>query len=305
MVPSANLAAASTGSSRSGSIMSIAAPSQAERRPIENPQWERFFTVSFETAVALFDRIGSTDPRRGIDMARALSSALASELSPARAPAGPDPQVAWHSLPAEEVGGDFHDLLTGPAGEVYIVIGDVSGSGPLAALFMAMASCLFRVLAADALPPGRMLEVANRVLQPHLSRRCVLVTAQVACYQPGARTLALASAGHMWPYIMKSDGFAEVPLSGMPLGACAGSSYVEHHEIVNPGQRMLLYTDGYVECTDPAGEMFGFERLTRALGAASTGSAADLVRSLAESFGRFVKEGRRRDDVSLVAVAWS
>lgn len=252
--------------------------------------------------MALFDRIAMTDPARGVDVARELAASLA----PPPAPPGPDPEVAFRSLTAEVVGGDFTDVLPGAHGGVTVVIGDVSGAGPLTALFMAMTTCLLRILAQDELPPGRMLELANRILQPHLARRGMLVTAQVLHYRPDARTLAVASAGHLWPYIMRRDGgCTELEVQGVPLGVLPESAYEVRHETVTSGDRMLLYTDGLVECTDRSGERFGFERLSAALAGAATTGAPELVRSLLARFAAFIGAGRRRDDVSVVALAWS
>jgi len=256
----------------------------------------------------LFDRLVMTDPERSVEMARELAASLVPTAEPVVPEhvlpehVRPELQVAWISLPADEVGGDFYDRLPGPDGAVYAVIGDVSGAGPLTALFMTMTTCLFRILAQDALPPGAMLAQANRILHPHLARRRMLITAQIACYRPATRALALASAGHLWPYFMTKEGARELAFEGVPLGTLADTEYPERSHDVTPGDRLVMYTDGIVECTDGSGEMFGFERLA---GALAGDTAAALVAALIERFTRFIGEAPRRDDVSVVALAWS
>ena len=267
---------------------------------IETPQWERFFSVSLETAMALFDSLGDAEPARGVEMVREL----ASTLLPPQGVAGLDPEVAWLSLPVEQVGGDFHDLISGAA-RTYVMIGDVSGSGPLTALFMAMTTCLFRILAPDGVAPGEMLQLANRILYPHLKRRGSLITAQVACFDHRERRLAIASAGHLWPYMMKDGRFAEVELDGLPLGALPELAACEVTLPVNSGDRMVFYTDGLVECTNRSGEMFGFDRVAGALGKETGTSAQGLIDAVMMRFREFVREGGRRDDVSVIALAWT
>ena len=248
-----------------------------------------------------FDAAHAQDPLTGIEMARSLVASM----TPAATLPGPDPEVSWHATTADAVGGDFLDVLRGPHKEIYVLIGDVSGTGALAAFLMSMTNCLFRILADEGLAPGQALTLANQILEPHLKRRGVVITAQLACYRPATRQLALASAGHPWPYMMNDRGFEELPLTGLPLGAVPDGDYPEIHEIVNPGHRLVFYTDGLVECASPEGEMFGFERLTQALAGARVTSAALICQHVVGQFQSFVGAGRRRDDVSVVAVAWS
>lgn len=276
-------------------------PSVAKGVPaIENPQWERFFSVALETAMALLDRLEARDGRGGVDMARELQTSLL----PAARPPGSAPDVAWLSEPADEVGGDFYDVLAGPHGDVFLLIGDVSGRGPIAALFMAMSSCLFRILAPDAASPGWLLSMANRILHPHLERRRVIITAQCARYRPSTGRLSLASAGHLWPYALTDGRFEELRADGVPLGIFPGSEYPETVHPIVPGSRLVMYTDGIVESRDGAGAMYGFDRLAATLEARKFDPPESLVRALADDVRGFAG-GKPGDDVSVVAAAWS
>lgn len=250
--------------------------------------------------MALFDRLESREDTRGIDMARELQTSLL----PATRPPGPDPAVAWRSIPADAVGGDFYDVLAGPHEDVFLVIGDVSGRGPTAALFMAMTSCLLRILAPDAPGPGFLLEMANRILYPHLRRRGLLVTAQCVRYRPAAGQITLASAGHLWPYANVNGHYVELPAEGVPLGILPEAAYPESTTAIGHASRLVMYTDGVVESKGTSGEMYGFDRLRARLEAMRSEHPERIVASVVEDVQAFAA-GRPADDVSVVAAAWS
>ncbi|MBI4859011.1 MAG: SpoIIE family protein phosphatase [Candidatus Riflebacteria bacterium] len=241
------------------------------------------------------------------EMARELAIAREIQMSllPREFPVVPGLGMAAESMPAREVGGDFYDVFTSNRGHLFVVIGDVSGKGVPAALFMAMARSLFRTVGADAAGPGRVLEQANRLLCPDLKRKKMLITAQCVMYSPRDRKLTMANAGHVWPLHSAGRGFREVELAGMPLGAMTDSPYAEEELTVGPGHRLILYSDGVVECVDSHGELFGFDRLRELVDRLEPGPPPRQLEALLAEVIRFKGDGPLPDDTTAVTICWS
>jgi serine phosphatase RsbU (regulator of sigma subunit) len=187
-------------------------------------------------------------------------------------------------LPAQEVGGDFYQVLAQQDGSALIVVGDVSGKGLKAAMTGALAIGALRTLAAEDLGPGLLLERLNRQMlaaqeSGFITCLCVRMSPQGA--------LTMANAGHLPPY----RGGEEIAVApNLPLGLAADAEYLESTEQLDPGDKLTLLSDGVVEAMNEKKEMFGFER-TRAH---STQSA----RSIAEAAQRWGQE----DDITVLTV---
>ncbi|HZO93622.1 MAG TPA: SpoIIE family protein phosphatase [Candidatus Baltobacteraceae bacterium] len=150
-----------------------------------------------------------------------------------------------------QIGGDWYDAVRLPDGRIVLSIGDVSGSGLEAAVIMAAMRQVLRGVANVYADPATMIDAADRTLKAEHPER--IVTAFAAVFDPIARTLAYANAGHPRPFVRLADGtIDELPASGLPLGLRDRS---EAHTTVVPiaeGSLLLLYTDGLTESTrDP------------------------------------------------------
>jgi serine phosphatase RsbU (regulator of sigma subunit)/anti-sigma regulatory factor (Ser/Thr protein kinase) len=209
--------------------------------------------------------------------------------------------VAARYLPGSsdvEVGGDWYDVVPLGAGRTALVIGDVMGRGVHAAAVMGQVRTAVRAYAQMDLPPERVLELLDRVVE-HLSEaRDIgqIVTCVYAVHDSGDETLTLASAGHP-PGVLLHDRQCTLwcgPV-GPPLGTGAGQ-YQASSRAFGGGAGLLLYTDGLVE-ERHADIDTGLERLTEALASAGT---HDLER-LADA-ALSVQKGRQNDDVAVLAV---
>jgi predicted ester cyclase len=212
-------------------------------------------------------------------------------------------KITPYYQPAREVGGDFYDFHLLSEGRLGLVVGDATDKGVPAALVMSTTCGMLQAVSQtlDSFSPGEVLERVNDTL---LSRIPVnmFVTCFYAILEPESGSLTYANAGHDLPYLWHGSGEAEeLRARGMPLGLMPGMSYEEKEIVLEPGNRVLLYSDGLVEAHDPLGEMFGFPRL-RALVAqhAEEGSPADL---LLEELYSFVGEGwEQEDDITLLTL---
>ncbi len=181
--------------------------------------------------------------------------------------------------PAREVGGDLYDVfrVRGARQDVALLIADVTGKGVPAALLMADTKALLHAAADNADEPADALARVNRILC--LERRSSLfVTAALAEVEADTGVVRLASAGHEPPLVIRADGTVEpIEASGVILGAFAQVALDLVEFRVEPGESVVLYTDGITDTRDPSGAFYGEPRL-RALLAGVAGADADEVR---------------------------
>ncbi len=210
----------------------------------------------------------------------------------------------WHVAafyqPARTVGGDFYDLIELPDGRIMVVAGDVTDKGVPAALVMASTHALLRSTADVVAAPGEVLSRVNELLIPQIPIN-MFVTCLVLVIDPVTGVTHFANAGHNLPYVRKGDGrVVQLTARGMPLGLMPGSRYDEHETVIEPGDVVLLYSDGITEQHDAAGEMFGFARTEALVGSAAGGQ--DLVDQAVLALHEFSGSVEQEDDITLVAL---
>ncbi len=211
--------------------------------------------------------------------------------------------VSAYYQPARAVGGDFYDFLYFADGRIGFVIGDVTDKGVPAALVMATTRTLLRASAERLVSPGAVLERVNDVLHLEIPPK-MFVTCLYAVLDPRTGHLRYANAGHDLPYRRCGDAVLELRATGMPLGLMPGMSYEEKETTLQPGDTLLLYSDGLVEAHSPTRAMFGFPRL-QALMAEHPGGEA-LTGFLLEQLAAFTGAGwEQEDDVTLVTLQYT
>ncbi len=166
------------------------------------------------------------------------------------------------SLPARDLGGDLYDFLPLADGWHGIMIGDVSGKGLPAALRMAVARTVFRHEARRGEGPGPTLAAVNNGILSEIPQGMITMLYVMLNLQDGR--MRVANAGHNYPVVINGQ-VHEVELSGLPLGVIVDSDYDELSGALRHGDTVLFYTDGVVEATNLADEIFGYERLEQLL----------------------------------------
>ena len=199
------------------------------------------------------------------------------------------PVIAGYAIeaayfPAEEVGGDFYQVLDAKGGAKLVVLGDVSGKGLKAAMTGALAMGALRALATEGMGPAALLTRLNRQLtetrdEGFITCVCAQVTAE--------GDVTIANAGHLPPYHNGEEMLLEPDL---PLGIAAEGRYVEHGFRLEAGDRLTLLSDGVVEARDGRGALFGFDR-TQAISA----QAASAIAAAALEFGQ-------EDDITVLTL---
>lgn len=204
--------------------------------------------------------------RERIEQELRIARLIQQTLLPKELPALPGWNVAAYYQPARAVGGDFYDFLAFEDGRLGIVIGDVTDKGVPAALVMATTRSILRTAAHSEVSPGQVLRQANNLLCPDIPPK-MFVTCLYAILDPESGRLLYANAGHDLPYQRHIDGsITELRARGMPLGLMPDMHYEENETALEPGDSILLYSDGLVEAHNPEREMFGFPHLIEVLG---------------------------------------
>jgi serine phosphatase RsbU (regulator of sigma subunit)/anti-sigma regulatory factor (Ser/Thr protein kinase) len=215
------------------------------------------------------------------------------------------PEVAgWHFRrhyqPAEIVGGDFLDVLELPDHRLAVFIGDVNNKGIPCALVMAIARSVLRSAAREFVSPQRVLRLANELLTPETPPN-MSVTCFYAVIQPETGLMQYANAGHTLPFRCDKNSVASLDVTGMPLGLLPGMEYEMKEVILQPGECILLYSDGCSEARDVRHAMAGTRRVQ------SWASAADspdqLIQSVLDGLKAFAgPDWQQEDDLTLLAV---
>jgi len=229
-----------------------------------------------------FTRVSREQARSAAELAAARE--IQRRLVPATLPAVEGYRIESAYLPAQEVGGDFYQVLEQKDGTHLIVVGDVSGKGLKAAMTGTLAIGAVRSLAADGLGPAELLTRLNRQLAQEPDGGFITC----ACLRVSLNgRVVIANAGHPAPY---RNG-AEIDLDGdLPLGIVEDVTYKETEFTLETGQTLTLLSDGVVEARSASGELFGFER-TRGI----SGESAQKIAATAQQFGQ-------EDDITVLTV---
>lgn len=215
-------------------------------------------------------------------------------------------KVAALLEPAQEIGGDLYDFYMLDANRVLFLVGDVSGKGVPASLFMAVTKALSKSVALRAdCQVAEMVVAANLELSRE-NREMLFVTLIAGVLDVQTGVLDVCNAGHDAPYLVRADGSVQQFQGehGPPLCVLDDYSYPIERLQLAPGDRVCVITDGVNEAMNLAGEVFGTTRLVSALGAASAGPQA-LIDSTREAVRSFVGEAAPSDDLTLLAFQWN
>lgn len=216
-------------------------------------------------------------------------------------------EIAGASHPALEVGGDYFDYLNGEAGKIMIIVGDVSGKGTSAALYMSKVQGILRSLNAFKLSPKELFIRTNYLLCNDLEKSS-FVTAITGAFEPKLRKLTLARAGHLplYHYRAASRDVATITPKGLGLGLEATdifSSELEERVITyQPNDVFVFVSDGVTEAENESGGQFGEENLLRLISEHSTENANDILGQIVQAVEAFASGGEQHDDQTLVIV---
>lgn len=205
--------------------------------------------------------------------------------------------------PAKEVGGDFYDFFLADENHLVMVIGDVSGKGVPAALYMVIAKTLLKNQAGSSLSPGEILEEVNSQLCENNESE-MFVTVWLGIMEISTGRVLAANAGHEFPVIRRGDdGFCLLQdRHDFVLGGIEGTKYREYTFEMKEGDGLFLYTDGVPEATNERDELFGTERMLHALNRNPNAAPEQIVRQVQDAIDGFVQQAPQFDDITMLVL---
>jgi len=244
--------------------------------------------------------------RQAMEQDLHLAERIQQSFLPKRIPKLPGFTFCARYDPAYEVGGDFYDFVRLPHDRLGIVVGDVSGKGIGAALYMARLTRDLRYFALAESDPGRVLMWMNRAVLES-GQDDIFVTLVYVLLDSRTGELTIANAGHMPPVVRRQtelDVRVLDKVSGLPLGVLPDAEYESEKFQLKTGDSLMLYTDGLVEAMSPDKEMYGMERLERAMARGVSETETVLERTLTD-MQRHVGDAPQFDDTTIVCVGLS
>jgi len=244
-----------------------------------------------------------------LDAARRLQMAMVPQSFPAPSPDFPIDLCASME-PAREVGGDLYDFFITEDGMLCFLVGDVSGKGMPAALFMARTKSLIRIATelmrsrqgASARPADIIARVNRELCQNNGD--LMFVTLFFAMLRPDSGELEFCNAGHNAPYRLNGQRLEVIEgAKGIILGVRPDAVYATGRASLAPGESIYVFTDGITEAANEQGELFAEARLEAVLrAAAGCSTAAEIVTAVAQAVRGFVGSALPSDDITMLAV---
>ena len=235
---------------------------------------------------------------RDMDLARDVQRYFLPESSPSIS--GYSFETSY--LPALAVGGDFYDFRALPNGKLAMAVGDVSGKGVSAALYVARLSSDIRYHSATAKDSAELLQRVNKALCAN-SRSGMFVTLILLVLDPDTGRVSYANAGHPPALLRKRDGSLTKlgAKAGFPLGIEEEAEFQLERSQIDSGEAILLYTDGITEAENARRELFGEDRLMQTMQSLPRGGAAgELVEAVLGATRKFSRGAGQSDDITLV-----
>jgi sigma-B regulation protein RsbU (phosphoserine phosphatase) len=235
-----------------------------------------------------------------LEIAREVQAALLPSSSESCEPVS----LATVYRPAEQVSGDFFDVFRTDEGRIAILLGDVSGKGVPAALVMGVIHGAVRSSGWTASPSAHERE-SGRLNLLLCESEAPQYASMVWCYYDApARRLSYVNAGHHPPLLIGGRGsgpeITSLDSGGPVLGLLPTAQYEQSECEVRPGDVLVLYSDGLVEATGPAGEEYGTDRVRQSLVAAGAGSPEEIRDAIVASATAFAGSAPFLDDLTLV-----
>ncbi|OQW44867.1 MAG: hypothetical protein A4C66_01700 [Nitrospira sp. HN-bin3] len=207
--------------------------------------------------------------------------------------------------PALEIGGDLYDFFLVDQHRLCFVIGDVSGNGVPAALFMAMTKIMVKTRAASDPSPASIVTHVNDALSAE-NDSCMFVTLYLGILNLRDGTLVTTNAGHNPPLLKRKDGMFEwlTAQDGPMVGPMAGIAFKESTIRLEPGDELFLYTDGVTEADNRRRELFGKDRLKAVLDTSRVPSVVDRLGAVMQAVRTFAGDVPQADDITMLGLRY-
>ncbi len=241
-----------------------------------------------------------------LEMARleqelAIAARVQADLLPKRMPELPGYDLAARMIPHEMIGGDFYDFIPLAGNHLGITVADGAGKGIVGAMLMAMTRSALNVQVKTAYAVREIIGQLNDHLVEETSPHLFVTLVYGALDVPGRR-LTYTSAGHPPGLLLRGEGCLRLETGGALLGVSPGEEYEEAQVALETGDLLALYSDGVTEAMNPAGDLFGEDRLIAALRECRDCAAKDIIDLVHEKVIAFAADRALMDDFTLLVV---
>ena len=242
--------------------------------------------------------------KRDLEIAREIQSWLV----PSEPPAIPGAEVAFWTRPQNSVAGDYYDAFyptddAASGGKLLLVMADVAGKSVPAALLMATLQASLHTLAFEGLPLTQLAERLNHYACAHSLEGRRFTTAVIGEYDPSTRRLVYVNAGHNSPVVRRTNGGTErLESGGLPFGILRETTFVAASVDLQPGDTLVLFTDGVVEAFNSSGEEFTDARWLHLIRDLPNLPAQATMQYLMQQVGQFVGATRQSDDITCLVL---
>jgi sigma-B regulation protein RsbU (phosphoserine phosphatase) len=250
------------------------------------------------------DLTAITAEKERISTELSLAARIQASMLPCEFPPFPDRTEfdLYASMdPAREVGGDFYDFFFIDDDHLCLVIADVSGKGIPGALFMMISKIILQSCAMLGKSAGEILTKTNEAICSN-NKEDMFVTVWVGILEVSTGRMIASNAGHEYPAVKRADGQYELlkDKHGFVIGGMDGLQYKEYELILNPGDKIFVYTDGVPEATDADKRLFGTSRMIEALNRDPDASPKETLENVQAAIDDFVKDEEQFDDVTML-----
>lgn len=247
-----------------------------------------------------------TAERQRISTELNLAKTIQASAIPSVFPAFPDRtdfDIYGSMDPAKEVGGDFYNFRLIDDDHLMMVIGDVSGKGIPAALFMMVTNILISDRTTMGYTPGEIMTIVNSNLCEH-NKAEMFVTIWLGILELSTGKLISTNAGHEDVAICRKDGQFELMKTkhGLVSGVMEGVKYKDIEDVLRPGDKLFVYTDGVPEATNANEELFGLERMTEALNEVKDRNPQGILEGVHRRINTFVGDAPQFDDLTMLCL---
>jgi sigma-B regulation protein RsbU (phosphoserine phosphatase) len=241
--------------------------------------------------------------QRALEYDLELAAEIQKGLLPPSDVSFPGWDVSYHYQAAGVVSGDYCDVIAGPNGDIYFVMADVSGKGVAAAMLSSNLRAVMRSLVPLGLSTEDLMTRANSIF-----RQSVLPMqyATVVCGRANsAGEIEIVNAGHLPALLGHAKGISVFESTSQPLGLFDDQKFIAAKEKLQPGETLVLYTDGVSEAENDGGEEYGVERLLQLIDAHCSGCPVDLIDKCKQNLMQFRGGRERADDETLLALQFT
>lgn len=263
-------------------------------------------TSSLQTYIANLEHV--TAEKNRVQTELTVATKIQKSMLPNIFPPFPNrKEFDLHALmePARQVGGDFYDFFLIDDNRLALVIADVSGKGIGAALFMVIAKTVIKNIAQTHASPAQILSQANNTLCTG-NDAAMFVTCFLGVLEIDTGVLTCANAGHNPPLLISgAGGIAPLDVKpGFVLAGMEGMRYTETQVAMQPGQKLLLYTDGVTEAFNPHGEQYGMQRLEQTLEGLKDADIKQMIQGVRADIDLFAEGEEQADDITMLVLRY-